>query len=231
MEIDNLIEDNIFKFFDGSNLDLYNFLSNYYSKKESLNEFFNLQNVKYNKWGDYELNQNSEYSGKFNIILTLFLTNVSSIEIVNLFYNKLKNFKNMYDMSITDNYSNNKLFSNKNIKLNIYCSFNELNIKNLSRFYSKRADFFPDNIFIHLIKLSLEYKNIIKNLDIDDIFFINILEERNLLGLIKVSNTSYEEILKTYEHIFDEIGLLSIDNPHNLYKLKIGHYNFIKIKY
>ena len=231
MEIDNLIEDNIFKFFDGSNLDLYNFLSNYYSKKESLNEFFNLQNVKYNKWGDYELNQNSEYSGKFNIILTLFLTNVSSIEIVNLFYNKLKNFKNMYDMAITDNYSNNKLFSNKNIKLNIYCSFNELNIKNLSRFYSKRADFFPDNIFIHLIKLSLEYKNIIKNLDIDDIFFINILEERNLLGLIKVSNTSYEEILKKYEHIFDEIGLLSIDNPHNLYKLKIGHYNFIKIKY
>ena len=137
----------------------------------------------------------------------------------------------MYDMSITDNYSNNKLFSNKNIKLNIYCSFNELNIKNLSRFYSKRADFFPDNIFIHLIKLSLEYKNIIKNFDIDDIFFINILEERNLLGLIKVSNTSYEEILKTYEYIFDEIGLLSIDNPHNLYKLKIGHYNFIKIKY
>ena len=206
MEIDNLIEDNIFKFFDGSNLDLYNFLKNYYSKKGSLNDFFNLQNVKYNKWGDYELNQNSEYSGKFNIILTLFLTNVSSIEIVNL-------------------------FSNKNIKLNIYCSFNELNIKNLSRFYSKRADFFPDNIFIHLIKLSLEYKNIIKNLDIDDIFFINILEERNLLGLIKVSNTSYEEILKKYEHIFDEIGLLSIDNPHNLYKLKIGHYNFIKIKY
>ena len=126
MEIDNLIEDNIFKFFDGHNLDLYNFLSNYYSKKESLNEFFNLQNIKYNKWGDYELKQNSEHYGKFNIILTLFLTNVSSIEIVNLFYNKLKNFKNMYDIAVTDNYNDNNLFSNKNIKLNIYCSFNEL---------------------------------------------------------------------------------------------------------
>lgn len=231
MEIDNLIEDNIFKFFDGSNLDLYNFLSNYYSKKESLNEFFNLQNIKYNKWGDYELNQTSEYYGKFNIILTLFLTNVSSLEIVNLFYNKLKNFKNMYDIAVTDNYNDNNLFSNKNIKLNIYCSFNELKIKNLAHFYAKRMDFFPDTIFIQLLKLSLEYKNIIKGLDIDDIFFINIQDERNLLGLIKVSNNSYEENLKKYENIFDEIGLLSIDNPYNLYKLKIGHYNYMKIKY
>ena len=153
MEIDNLIEDNIFKFFDGHNLDLYNFLSNYYSKKESLNDFFNLQNIKYNKWGDYELKQNSEYYGKFNIILTLFLTNVSSIEIVNLFYNKLKKFKNMYDIAVTDNYSDNNLFSNKNIKLNIYCSFNELKIKNLAQFYSKRMDFFPDTIIKVIIRV------------------------------------------------------------------------------
>lgn len=231
MEIDNLIEDNIFKFFKDNNLDLYNFLSNYYSKKDILNKYFNLQNVKYNKWGNYKIEENTEYTGKFNIILTLFLTDVSSIEIINLFYNKLKNFKNMYEMSITDNHNSNGLFNNKNIKLNIYCTFNEYNITNLSLFYSKRVNFFPDTIYIHLIKLSLEYKNLLKDLNIDDIFFINIQDERNLLGLIKIENDKYDDALKKYSNIFYEIGVLSIDNPYNLYKLKIGNYNYVKIKY
>jgi hypothetical protein len=232
MEIENLIDDNIFKFFKDTNLDLYNFLSNYYYKQEELGKYFNLQNIKYNKWGDYKIEENSsEYTGKFNVNLTLFFTNVCSLEIINLFHNKLKNFKNMYEMTVTNSTTKNSLFSSKNIKLNIYCSFNEYKISKLTEFYSKRVDFFPENIFINLIKLSLEYKNIISDLNINDIFFINIQEERNLLGLIKIENDNYGEKLKNYNNVFGDIGIISIDNPHNIYKLKIGNYNYVKIKY
>jgi hypothetical protein len=236
MDLRRLLDTHIFDYFNDDNLNLYKFLANYYENKDMLNQYFNLQNIKYNKWGDYKLyyGENKCY-GKFNIILTMFLTDITSIEVINLFYQKLKNFNNMYEIGITDNYNKNDLFCNKNIRLNIFCKFDELKLKELINFYSQYNEIIPDNILNQFINSSLEFKQILNEVKVDEknqgINFINLRDDRTLLGLIRIQNESYVEHFQKYNNIFNDVGFITIDTPFNEFKLKMGNYNYIKFIY
>jgi hypothetical protein len=229
--VEKLLETHIFVYFDKEHFNLYDFISNYYKNKNLLGNYFNLQNVKYNKWGNYELFDKGDFSGKFNIIFTLYLSNISSIEVINLFHTRLRTFTNMYEISILDNNDSKNMFRNKNIKLNIFCKFNEYNLTQFINYYSLNYESIPDDILKQFITSSFQFKQIMENIPDKDINIINQRNEKSIVITVKISTQDYHEQLSVHSDVLGDIGFTYVSVPNNEYGLKIGNYNFFKFIY
>lgn len=206
-----------------NNIDIFKLLFNLKSiNTESIYEDVTL---KYIKWGDYNLLDDTNGYGNFNVNLEVSFNNIKNSENLNF----LKNIFSNEQKIIIDSNSKNDIYNYKNLEIILNTTIYEPTLPYLLEIIKENFQYFnKENISYYINNLDI-MKELLNHFPKNDVKIINEYENRNLIYFIKLKKELYNNYLDQYKHIISDIDNIYIkNNDHNLLP---GYYNVFKIHY